>query len=97
MSSFTSRFSALLGVVSIGCGAMAGMVVGSSGWFEKQKPDVESKAIADLSCTAPQISYAPNGDDYREVEARGCGKKIKYVYVKVGPVGSWKGSAASPM
>ena len=65
-----------------GCGA----IVGSRGWFDGQKPDVEPKAASDLGCKS--LEFEPvMMDDYREVEASGCGKKARYKFVKVGPVG----------
>jgi hypothetical protein len=74
----------------VGC---AGMIVGSKSWFDKQRPDVEPMASTDLACKGQPIEFsAPKMDDYREVEARGCGKKAQYTYVKVGPAGSWKRS-----
>lgn len=80
-------------ISSLGC---AGMMAGSSAWFDRQRPDLETKASADLACTGKPIAFAAaKGDDYREVEARGCGKKVSYTYVKVGPVSSWKGSDVS--
>ncbi len=75
---------------AVGC---AGMIVGSAGWFDRQKPDVAPMAAGDLACTGP-IDYTPVAmNDYREVEARGCGKKARYELVKVGPVGHWKKSS----
>ncbi len=76
----------------------AGMIVGSPGWFDRQKPDVQSLAAADLACT-DTIAYAPVAmNDYREVEARGCGKKARYELIKVGPVKHWaKSSDVTPM
>ena len=75
----------------IPCFSMAcGMIVGSRGWFDGQKSDVEPKAASDLSCSAKKVEYKPvTMDDYREVEASGCGKKARYKFVKVGPVGNW--------
>ena len=72
-----------------GCAALSGMVVGSSGWFEKQKPELEPTAKTDLACDQP-IEFKPvTGDDHRDVEARGCGKTARYKLVKVGPVEKW--------
>jgi hypothetical protein len=68
--------------------ACAGMIAGSSGWFDGQRSDVEPKAASDLGCKKLQFSPVAM-DDYREVEASGCGKKARYKYVKVGPVGNW--------
>lgn len=81
---------------TVGC---AGMIVGSAGWFDRQKPDVQPMAAADLQCADKPIEYAPVAmGDYREVEARGCGKKAHYQLIKVGPVGHWsKSSDVTPM
>jgi len=77
-------------VWTAGC---AGMIVGSPGWFDRQKPDVQSLAAADLGC-ADAIEYAPVAmNDYREVEARGCGKKAHYELIKVGPMKKWSKSS----
>lgn len=90
MSRTTFFVSALVFAVSASTVGCAGMIAGSSSWFDRQREDVEPKATADLSCGGQSITYAPvKMDDYREVEARGCGKKVKYDYVKVGPVGKW--------
>jgi hypothetical protein len=81
---------------TLGC---AGMIVGSASWFDRQKPDVQSLATNDLACTDKPIEYAPvSMGDYREVEARGCGKKAHYEMIKIGPVKKWsKSSDVSPM
>jgi len=71
----------------------ASMIAGSPAWFEGQKPDVEVLAKEDLACPDKPITYtAPTGDDYREVQAAGCGKKALYKLVGVGPVKSWSKS-----
>jgi hypothetical protein len=77
----------------------AGMIVGSAGWFDRQKPDVQPMAAGDLQCADKPIEYAPVAlGDYREVEARGCEKKARYHLVKIGPVGHWsKSSDVTPM
>jgi hypothetical protein len=75
-------------VLVTGCGSM---IAGSSGWFENQKPDVEPLAKADLACSDKPIQFAAvSGDDYREVEARGCGKKVTYKLVKIAFVEKWQ-------
>jgi hypothetical protein len=75
------------------------MIVGSAGWFDRQKADVEPLAAADLQCAGQPIEYAPVAmGDYREVEAHGCGKKARYHLVKVGFVQNWsKSSDVSPL
>lgn len=74
--------------LALGC---AGMIVGSHDWFERKRSDVEPKAAADLGCTGKPVDFAPvSHDDYREVEARACGKKARYRMIKVGPVESWE-------
>ena len=77
----------------------AGMIVGTHDWFERKKPDVQEKASVDLSCKGQPIDFvAASGDDYREVEARGCAKKVRYKLVKVSVVESWvKSSEVQPM
>jgi hypothetical protein len=71
----------------------AGMIVGSSGWFDRQKLDVQDLAAADLACT-DAIQYAPvSMNDYREVEACGCGKKAHYALIKIGPIHKWSKSS----
>jgi hypothetical protein len=71
----------------------AGMIVGSAGWFDRQRPDVQALASTDLACT-DAIDYAPVAmGDYREVEARGCGKKAHYQLIKVGPIKHWSKSS----
>jgi len=73
--------------LAAGC---AGMIAGSPAWFERQKPDVQELAAADLQCADKPIEYKPvSGDDYREVEAKGCGKKVSYKMIKIGPVSKW--------
>jgi hypothetical protein len=76
--------------LTTGC---AGMIVGSAGWFDRQRSDVQPLAANDLACTDP-IEYAPVAmGDYREVEARGCGKKTHYQLIKVGPMKHWSKSS----
>ncbi len=89
-------FGALALAQTVGC---AGMVVGSASWFERKKPDVELLAAADLGCSAQPIAFtAPTMNDYREVEARGCGKKVRYKLVKVSVVETWvKASDVTPI
>jgi hypothetical protein len=75
-------------VLVTGCGSM---IAGSGAWFENQKPDVEPLAKADLACNDKPIQFAAvSGDDYREVEARGCGKKVTYKLVKIAFVEKWQ-------
>src|SRR5262245_22611749 len=72
---------------STGC---AGMMAGSHDWFEGKRSDVEPTASADLSCTGKPIEFvAVTMNDYREVEAHGCGKKVRYKYTKVAFVEKW--------
>lgn len=87
-------FGVLSGVVAlvlgIGCAGMAGMVAGSPAWFENQRADVEPLAATDLDCKAKPITFKPvSSDDYREVEATGCDKKVSYKLVKVAMVSKW--------
>ncbi len=95
-----STLALMIGLVfaqgTLGC---AGMIVGSAGWFDRQKPDVQPMAANDLACPDQPISYTPVAmNDYREVEARGCGKKAHYELIKIGPVKKWsKSSDVSPM
>ena len=78
---------ALCSLVSIGC---AGMIAGSQGWFEGKKADIEPTASADLACSGKPIEFKPiTMDDYREVEARGCGKKVTYKFTKISFVEKW--------
>ena len=74
-----------------GCAALSGMVAGSPEWFKNgHEADLKARAATDLSCSDKPIEFVSTaGDDYREVEARGCGKKVGYTYFKVGPAGSW--------
>lgn len=84
--SYRALFSITLvaSLSSTGCGA----IVGSQGWFDGQRSDVEPKAASDLSCDVKSVEFTPvMMDDYREVEANGCGKKARYKFVKVGPMG----------
>ena len=87
---------ALSSLMSTGC---AGMIAGSQGWFEGKKSDIEPTASADLACTGKPIEFKPvTMDDYREVEARGCGKKVTYKFTKVSFVEKWvKSSDVSPI
>lgn len=77
----------------------AGMIAGSEFWFERKKPDVEPLAASDLDCKGKPIEFTPvTMGDYREVEARGCGKKAQYQLVKVGFAEDWKRSSdVTPM
>jgi hypothetical protein len=76
-------------VASFFCLSCAGLIAGSQGWFDGQRSDVEPKAKADLGCSE-KIEFTPvTMGDYRDVEAAGCGKKARYKFVKVGPVGNW--------
>jgi hypothetical protein len=95
-----SLFGITLAAVSLSFAAgCAGMIVGSPAWFERQKPDVQPMAAADLQCSDKPIEYAAvSSNDYREVEARGCGKKARYQLIKVGPIQKWsKSSDVTPM
>jgi hypothetical protein len=75
---------------AVGC---AGMIVGSAGWFDGQKPDVTPLAAKDLACSDP-LDYTPvSMGDYREVAARGCGKEAHYQLIKVGPFSHWSKSS----
>lgn len=68
----------------------AGMIAGTHDWFERKRPDVEPLASTDLACTGQPIEFAAvSHDDYREVEARGCAKKVRYKLVKVSIVEKW--------
>ena len=88
------RFSAASIVVigacsylSLGC---AGMIAGSHGWFDGKRADVEPTASSDLGCSGKPIEFKPVAmDDFREVEARGCGKKVRYKYTKISFVEKW--------
>jgi hypothetical protein len=74
-------------VVASGC---ASMIAGSSAWFENQRPDVEPLAAADLSCSGKPLAFKPvSSDDYREIEASGCEKKVRYKLVKVAMISKW--------
>ena len=81
---------------SSGC---AGMIAGSHAWFDGKKADVEPTASSDLACSGKPIDFvAVSSDDYREVEAHGCGKKVRYKYTKVAFVEKWvKSSDVTPM
>jgi hypothetical protein len=88
------RFSAARIVVIAGCAyfsiGCAGMIAGSPGWFENKRADVEPTASTDLACTGKPIEFAAvTMDDYREVEARGCGKKVRYKFTKISFVEKW--------
>lgn len=88
-------FALSAGAIS-GC---AGMIAGTHDWFERKKPDVQPLASSDLNCTGQPIEFvAASHDDYREVEARGCSKKVRYKLVKVSIVEKWvKSSEVSPI
>lgn len=77
----------------------AGMIAGTPAWFDRKKPDVEPVASADLGCVGTPIEFsAVSHDDFREVEARGCGKKVRYKLVKVSLIEKWvKSSDVSAM
>ncbi len=78
-----------LSVVALGSGC-ASMIAGSSAWFENQRSDVEPLAAADLSCAGKPLAFKPvSSDDYREVEASGCDKKVRYKLVKVAMISKW--------
>jgi hypothetical protein len=69
------------------------MVVGTRPWFERREPDLRTRATRDLPCDGGAVEFvsvSPSGSDFREVEARGCGRRLRYTYLKVGPVESWK-------
>jgi hypothetical protein len=77
--------------LTVGC---AGMVVGSAAWFDRQKSDVHVLAANDLSCSDAPIDYTPVAmGDYREVEAHGCAKKVRYQMIKIGPMKHWSKSS----
>lgn len=77
-------------LLGVGCAGMAGMVAGSPAWFENQRADVEPLAATDLDCKAKPIAFKPvSSDDYREVEATGCDKKVSYKLVKVAMISKW--------
>ena len=100
MKRFTTGLAAaILATFLSACAMMAGMVMGSKAWFEKEKPDLTTKAASDLGCTDQPIEFTPiKPDEYREVEARGCSKKVRYEHVKVGPIESWrKASEPAPL
>ncbi len=87
--SYFGFIATVVACASFGVGC-AGMVVGSSAWFDKKRPDVEPVAASDLPCTGTPIEFKPvTMNDYREVEARGCGKKVRYKLVKIGFVEKW--------
>jgi len=66
------------------------MIAGSSAWFENQRADVEPLAAADLACQGKPLAFkAVAMDDYREVEATGCEKKVRYKLVKVAMISKW--------
>ena len=90
---------AALAAVSSLIAGCAGMIVGTPAWFERKRADVEPVASADLSCTGAPIEFAAVAmNDYREVEAHGCGKKVRYKLVKVSLVEKWvKSSDVAPM
>lgn len=52
-------------------------------------------AIFLSACAAMSSIVSPSGSDYRDVEARGCGRRLRYTYVKVGPVESWPQTGVS--
>ncbi len=89
----------LIAAVSLSaCAGMSSIVVGTHAWFERREPDLRKRATLDLACDPSAlefVSVSPSGNDYREVEAHGCGKKVRYTYVKVGFAESWPKSAAS--
>lgn len=89
---------ALAAVSSLVAGC-AGMIAGTPAWFERKRPDVEPIASADLSCTGTPIEFSAVAmNDYREVEAHGCGKKVRYKLVKVSLIEKWvKSSDVTPM
>lgn len=78
-----------------GCAALAAGVVGSQAWFQKNhEPELKTKAATDLACTDQPIEFkAVSLDDFREVDAVGCGKTARYTLIKVGPVENWKKSS----
>lgn len=75
------------------------MIAGSHDWFERKRPDVEPMASTDLGCPGKPIEFVPaSSDDYREVEAHGCAKKVRYKLVKISFVEKWvKSSEVSAM
>ena len=75
------------------------MIAGTPAWFDRKKPDVEPVASADLACVGAPIEFSAVAmNDYREVEARGCGKKVRYKLVKVSLIEKWvKSSDVSAM
>ena len=88
----------VLSLSSYGLAGCAGMIVGTHDWFERKKPDVSTIAAKDLGCAQPIDFVAASGDDYHEVEAHGCAKKVRYKLVKVSVVESWvKSSEVQPM
>ena len=66
------------------------MIAGTPSWFDRQRSDVEPLAVSDLGCTGPEVAFkAVALDDYREVEATGCKKKVRYKLVKVAMISKW--------
>ncbi|WP_394825783.1 hypothetical protein [Pendulispora albinea] len=96
LSLFSLAAIAMASTFAMGC---ASMIVGSSAWFDKQRPDVEPVASSDLACTVKPLEFvAVSHGDFREVEARGCGKKVQYKLVKVSFVEKWvKSSDVKPI
>jgi hypothetical protein len=76
--------------LGVGCASLSGMMAGSPAWFENQRADVAPLAATDLDCKAKPITFKPvSSDDYREVEATGCDKKVSYKLVKVAMISKW--------
>jgi hypothetical protein len=97
-----SVVGALAVVLSVSaCASLKSIVVGTHEWFERKEPDLRRRAVVDLPCNEVSIEFvsvSPSRTDYREVEARGCGRGVRYKYLKIGPVESWpKASDSTPL
>lgn len=88
-----SVVGALAVVLSVSaCASLRSIVVGTHEWFESKEPDLRRRAAIDLPCNEAPIEFvsvSPSGKDYREVEARGCGRGVGYKYLKIGGIESW--------
>jgi hypothetical protein len=77
------------------------IIVGTHAWFERKEPGLIKRATVDLPCHNQPIEFvsvSPSRSDYREVEAHGCGKKVRHTYLKIGPVENWpKAGDSSPL
>ena len=66
------------------------IIVGTHAWFERKEPVLSKAARGELRCPGEPVSFVSTAhDDWREVEARGCGRAVQYRYLRVGPVENW--------